>query len=411
MKMSLGNRSRCINAATAPPAEPSYDGFEAGQTQLAERMRILLYKLAPRLFELVDFSNDETFLEPLLFAYTVDPKPMVKLDQILFGYIAEHSRPSEILVYADRRGIVELPRIGYLRTDVKSRELRLVWKGGVKNCILIDGISVLNHGYEMPIVVEDTSIEISRYNHPLLEKFFVDEDGKTVDVDGEHITRRQASNLSKALQIIRQYIPDYYEMILKVTRKIVVYSSERPFSFATLSAHGIAFLNASENDDEVFFIEDLIHQCGHVIFSALTLDPQEVLRIAPNTPLKQLTGDGRDTRNIYSTLHGVFTETWMNRCMDLCCDSGVFSQRQRHELLGRFALILTRFGCDLRNLTVDHIFTWQGQLFLKWFARVYREIVANRYDLLSQFDISNQPYCFSYERFLTSNPPSEEGTS
>src|SRR6266511_2414135 len=139
MKMSLGNRSRCINAATAPPAEPSYDGFEAGQTQLAERMRILLYKLAPRLFELVDFSNDETFLEPLLFAYTVDPKPMVKLDQILFGYIAEHSRPSEILVYADRRGIVELPRIGYLRTDVKSRELRLVWKGGVKNCILIDG--------------------------------------------------------------------------------------------------------------------------------------------------------------------------------------------------------------------------------------------------------------------------------
>ena len=398
-----------MNASIDPVAEPFQEGakeaLEAGQNQLAERMRILLFTLARELFELVDFYDDDAFLNPLLFAYFADPKPALKLTQILFGYIAERSRPAEIPVRTDRRGIVDLPRIGYLRTKIEDEELRLLWKGGLENCVLKHGDRIVEYVYEAPIMVKGTSVEVCRYNHPLLERLFVDEAGDRVDVDVKQITLRQIDNVNKAFQIIRQRLPDYYEQIVTVTKRIVIYSGARPYSFATLSAHGIAFLNASAEDDEVFFIEDLIHQCGHLIFNALTLDPQQFLRVAPSTALKDLTGDERDTRDIYTTLHGVFTAAWMSRCMDRSCDSGLFSPRQRHELLGRFALILTRFGCDLRNLTGKGIFTERGQqLLLSWFARVYCEIVGKRYDLLAQLDISNQPYCFRYESFQMSNP-------
>lgn len=385
-----------------------YEGVEAGQTQLAQRIRILIYKFAPELFELLDFNDDVIFLDPYLFSYFVDPSPLVKLEQILFGYIPVDSRPKEIPVYADQCGIVELPHIGYLRTGVKNKELQLIWKKREEHCTLQDGDTLVEYVQESPTFVENTGIEVCRYNHPLLQKFFINNSKETVDVDVEQITKLHRNHLSKAFRIIQCLLPNYYENILKVTRRIVIYSGHLPFSFATLAAHGIVFLNASEEDDEVFFIEDLIHQCGHVIFSAYTLDPGEVLQINPHMPFKQLTGDERDNRDVYSTLHGVFTETWMNLGLDLCYESCYFSNRQRHEILGRFALILTRFGCDLRSLSSLNIFTEKGQLLLMWFFRVYHEIVNNRYKLLSQLDISTQSYCFNYKNFLLSNPLPEK---
>lgn len=397
--------SPILKTVIDPLAKFFYEGLELGQAQLAERLRIIVYKLAPNLIDLVNFYDDETFLEPLLFAYAVDPEPMVKLEQILFGYIIETSRPTSISVYADRHGVVELPRIGYLRTNNRNRDLQLIWNGGVEKCILTDGERIVEHVFEEPIVVDGTTIEVCRYNHPLLEKFFVDDAGAKVDIDVEHITRQHVDHLGSAFKIIRDQLPFYYEQILKATRRIVIYSGKRPFSFATLSAHGIAFLNASESDDEVFFIEDLMHQCSHVIFSAATLNARDILLVAADTPFKYLTGDERDNRDLYTALHGVFTMAWMNQCMDLCCESGFFSRVQKHELLGRFALMLSRFGGDLFCLTANGIFTEKGYLLLSWFASVYREVVAKRYDLLSQFDISNQPYCFSYQSFLLSNPP------
>ncbi|MDX2245126.1 MAG: hypothetical protein NW224_30985, partial [Leptolyngbyaceae cyanobacterium bins.302] len=273
-----------------------------------------------------------------------------------------------------------------------------------ENCILLDGDTFVEYVQDFPTFVENTCIEVCRYNHPLLQKFFINNSGEKVHVDIEQITHLHINHLSKAFSLIQNLLPDYYEYILKVMRRIVIYSGHLPFSFATLAAHGIVFLNASEDNDEVFFIEDLIHQCGHVIFSAYTLDPEEILQINPNIPLKQLTGDERDNRDVYSILHGVFTEVWMNQCMNLCYESCYFSTRQRHEILGRFALILTRFGCDLRDLSSLNIFTEKGKILLMRFFKVYHEILNKRYKLLSHLDISNQSYCFNYNRFLLLNP-------
>ncbi|MEK7285727.1 MAG: hypothetical protein AAB035_00285 [Nitrospirota bacterium] len=366
----------------------------------------LLYKVNAELFDQLDFDDDNIFLEPLLFAYFTDPHPVIQLEQILFGYIPEETRPKMIHVYANSDGIVELPIVGSLHTSIHNATLRLVWRNGFGNCVLenAEGSSVTIHSRSQPVFAEGTSIEICRYNHPLLERFFVNDAGQRVDVDIENITRLHFSHISCALDLIKGFLPDYYKSILAVTRRIMVYSGKRPFSFATVSAHGIVFLNASKEDNQLFFLEDIIHQCGHIIFSAMTIDPQKIIKIQSHTPLNHLNGDKRDGRDIYTTLHGVFTEAWMNLCLDRGCDSKQFPLFQRHELFGRFALIFTRFGCDLKSLMVSGLFTEQGQQLFNCLTNIYQDIVSRRYNQLSQIKISNQKYCFSRADFLRLNP-------
>ena len=43
--------------------------IEAGYAQIADSMKMLLYKQKSELFERIDFKDDEAFTEPLLFAY------------------------------------------------------------------------------------------------------------------------------------------------------------------------------------------------------------------------------------------------------------------------------------------------------------------------------------------------------
>ena len=70
-----------------------------------------------------------------------------------------------------------------------------------------------------------------------------------------------------------------------------------------------------------------VHQFGHVVFSALTLDVQAYLRVPAATPLARLTGNELDTRDVYSTLHGVFTEAWMSLCLEECYEMPEFTSR------------------------------------------------------------------------------------
>src|SRR5438045_4073317 len=146
-----------MNSVSDRPAIFLDEGLTAGQSQLADRTRTLLSKLAPGVAERLDFGDDETFLEPLLFAYFIDPDPVVELEQILFGYLPESARPAEIPVYADRFGVIELPRIGYLRTNAANRRLRLFWNGSAR---LQDGDEVMHYMHQPALGVSGTSIEV-----------------------------------------------------------------------------------------------------------------------------------------------------------------------------------------------------------------------------------------------------------
>jgi len=93
---------------------------------------------------------------------------------------------------------------------------------------------------------------------------------------------------------MRRATPVLFDALRSVTRRIVLYSADLPNSFATLSAHGVAFLNVKDDNDEVFFVDDLAHQCGHIMFNALTQEKPRFLARTADTPLRDFCRDRED---------------------------------------------------------------------------------------------------------------------
>src|SRR2546426_2901954 len=106
---------------------------------------------------------------------------------------------------------------------------------------------------------------------------------------------------------MRRATPALFDALHAVTRRIFLYNAELPTSFATMSAHGVAFLNVKDDNDEVFFVDDLAHQCGHVLFNALTQEKERFLARPADTPMRDFCHDQEDPRTLYSALHGLFT--------------------------------------------------------------------------------------------------------
>ena len=198
-------------------------------------------------------------------------------------------------------------------------------------------------------------------------------------------------------------MPEFSKYIEQVLRRVLLYRGSKP-SFSSLSAHGMIFLNVPEDANEVFFFEDIAHQAGHVVFSAATLDTGRYLMIRPDTPISVLNDDKNDHRGVYTVLHGLFTEMCMTVAMDRCLRTKTLSGSRRHEMTGRLALILTRFGIDLRGVWGENIFTQEGLNLMNWFMHIYGQVARARFEQLSALNISNQPYCFDYGLFSRDNP-------
>lgn len=378
-----------------------------GSDELAYVTKRLLYKRREDLFDKLDFYDHDIFLEPLLFAYFTGSQSDFELDQILFGYINGKIRPNEIDVYADSRGIVYLPAIGYLRTSEKNQTLRLKFNKQT-NCFSLRRYGEpVNFNFEEIFRLKGTAIELCRSEPLLLDRFFTDPKGNATTVDVETAVSGHAGHIELALEIIQTCCPNYYACILAATKKIIVYTGEHPHSFANIGAHGIAFLNARSECDEVFFVEDIIHQCGHVIFNAITVNKSEYIRIDPMTPLSTFNPNLDYDGAVYGAFHGLFTQTNINECLNTIYERNVFSGRKKHELQGRISDDMKRFRTALAFLDHKEIYTDKGWELYKAFRESYARIFKKRRELIQRLDTSNQPYIFSYEKFSKENPLGE----
>jgi hypothetical protein len=188
------------NRFTVPEAkiiELTQDRIAQGQSQLVDVIKTLVYKTAPSVFDLLNYDDDETFLEPLLFSWFTSNEPCVPLEQILFGYIITDKRPADIEVYADANGIIYLPRLGYLFTNLSNEHLSLSWAGLPTNFFFKHRKGVIAYKFENILWVKETSIEICRTTHPLLNRFFIDGKNEAVPEDC-HIQRGEAELLRYA---------------------------------------------------------------------------------------------------------------------------------------------------------------------------------------------------------------------
>jgi hypothetical protein len=362
----------------------------AGQARLASATRSVVARAAPPLARRLLPLGDQPFLEPLLFAWLEHPSPGMPLEQVLAGY-ADGEQETPLALEPDGRAYV--PRVGWIRPATAAADLRLRREGGAwsvrdgdrRIAATIDSLPAVGDGIEMHAAPP-----------ALLAPLLGAESSRAASADARE------PQVARAFALMRELAPDLWSDVRTAVRGVVVFEAEGLNSFASPAAHGLAFVNAALGADEVFFLEDLAHQCGHVVFSAQTLDKEECFEIDPETKLGTLTGV-EDPRSLYVALHGIVTEAAMVRCLDAALTAGVFAGRQRHELIGRLGFALMRFANDLANLAHPAVFSARGRRLYSGCREAFADVLARRAELIRGLDLSGHPYNFSYAAFAARN--------
>lgn len=376
-----------------------YNNFDNCQEAVIDSLKLLLYQRHENIFDRIDFENDAIYQEPLLFAYITQSNDDW-LDSIIYGY--EKIPKDKISVFSNNKGIIYIPQIGYFYTDRFSQKLYL--EKNNENFIIKD-----DNNFEVffkfePLFFLDENIELIKTQHPLLESLFKNNSETVVDVKIDEIYYKHIEHFNVALEKIKETSNEYFNLIKKAVKKVIIYNGE-PYSFAAIQAHNMIFLNANTNDNEIFFLDHILHEGAHVIFNTLTYNSKMDLFTVPfKTQLSTITKDESDHGELYGRFHGMFTQSNINQCMEICIEKNVFEGRQHKELLGRFSSNMKRFKSGIDKFNISGLYQEEGKKWYNFFSKRYNEIYDRKKDLINSYNVSNQPYVFSYEVFDKTNP-------
>ncbi len=361
------------------------------QISLADTIRMAIYQENEVLFDLLDYENDILFLEPNCFCYflsDIDSENRMSLEQTLFGYIAEEKRPSKIAVKTDIFGLVDLPNLGYIRAN----PFEVLWLSSqeVKQRLIPNEF------------VKDSKIRLCL--HPTDHLSY--QEGVLFDESVEKSLAKHQAKLEEAIHFFQNQVSDFWQLIASVNNQFVVFSSHNHNSFASISNHGTAYFNIeNKQKSPIFFIDDIAHQCGHVIFNVLTLESTKFLKVSKDYPLKGFSTNSQENRGAYGAFHGLFTYTTILYSLDKVLKSGIlFDKKQRHEALGRMGFYMHKFCLDLQLMNNPEILTRDGLAYHKQFLDGYNTILLEYGKELALLDYSNQPYTFQYDLFNDLNP-------
>lgn len=379
-------------------------------TIIIDSIKLILYKRYPSIFDELDFEDDEIYLEPILFA-GLNSKLNVDVNNLLWGLKNINSRPFSVEMPTDKNGVLYLPTIGYFFTSFPNESVELSFED---KYILKQCGKHIDFKLENIIKIHD-HFEVVTHPIYLLDEHFFDEFGTTIPVEITAITKKHLSDLTTALDCIQKYVPSWYSLLKFATRKLVIFNdqSEKRNSFATQSVHGCAFFNAFQKEyNEVFFIEDIAHQCGHVIFNAYLSSKPPIFRADKNIDI-YMEGERdiyNEPRALYVMIHAMYTYESIFTCFNACLEGGIFEGHKKHELKGRLTFTLLKFKRDLELLSeVDQegkniYLTEEGLLLIGQFKKSYEMCIANWGIDLVSINLENQPYNFSYSKFLEINP-------
>lgn len=360
------------------------------QISLADTIRMAIYQEDETLFDLLDYENDTLFLEPTCFCYflsDIGSENKISLEQTLFGYIAEEKQPKEITLKADLFGLVNLPNLGYIRAK-PNEILALSWQEIKQNLIPNQ-------------FVKNSTIRLCL--HPT--DHLACQEGVLFNESVEQSLAKHQSQLVEATIFFQNNLPDFWKLIENFTREFVVFSSPNHNSFAGVMQQGTAYFNIENRQKSaVFFIDDIAHQCGHIIFNVLTLETNKFLKVAKDHPLNGFSLNPQESRGVYSAFHGLFTYTTILHSLDNALKSNTLDEIQCHETLGRMGFYMNKFYADLKLMNNTDILTEEGLGYHRQFAECFNTIFQEYGKKLTLFDYSNQPYIFQYDLFQILNP-------
>ena len=367
------------------------------KTTIIDTIKLLIFKENKLLAEKVNFDNNNIFLEPLLFSYFNGKKenliPKEALEEILQGYFVKKEK-IKIKYSFNKIGIAYVPSVGYFKKgdSVPFEDIKLIFNTGIElvKHKIIHLRYVFRDFNEQPI--EERKITISK---------------ELVEVHEE--------SLSIAFSYIKKYTPNHYNLIEQCCKKVVLFKTnpENTNSFATINAHGMAFFNVFQKEyDEVFFVDDIAHQTGHIIMTTLTFKRKDYFLIDENLNIKSIANNPKEYRSFYILFHALYTYYTTILCLDNCISNNCFDRRQTHEAKARIGFYLIKYNLDLRKLyKLANYYGGFAKILSKNAIPVFKT-VNNKYlnmeekwrNVVKKFNYDNQPYNFTYKKFTKLNP-------
>jgi len=287
------------------------DQLEEGQGMFCDSIKTALYQEDQSIFEQLDFYNDVIFLEPMLFRYCTQKEAKTSKEQFIFGYYNKKHRPISFEVQTNGKGVIYLPNYAYLKTGIPNRSLRLNYDIKTESVLLKKEKEVINFEFEsleyLEIIPEvEITSSIDCYSAELISAWprvsqkAID---KVLYEDSVNVNLFKSA-IEEAFRLLKTYFIDEFERYASTTRRIVLFSSSELRNFATRESHGTIYLNVNKASSVAFFLEELIHQCSHTIFNAMTCDTQTFFLVNCDLPVGDFI-EGYDFRTLYSALHGL----------------------------------------------------------------------------------------------------------
>ncbi len=346
-------------------------------------IKILIYKEFRKAFDKIDFENDDIYLEPLLFSYFNSKKdnlfPKETITEILQGYYIQKEK-HKIKYSFNRNEIAYIPQVGYFKKGEEA----------------ID-----------EYILDNGDFEVIKEVHPTQEKYFVEfYKGHIVNQSPKHnsVWKSSYQELFNAIDIIKKYIPDFYKELVFANKKIYLHDNPKILNFTTIETLGMLYFYVIGDNNLIYFIEELIHQGSHNYLYYVVHNRKDYFKIdVDNFVMRDFTKQQWDYRTIYGAFHGLFTVTQRVVYFDKLLVQKMFSGREKHELLGRFADQFSRFRTGLELLDFDKVYTKKG-------IELYNELdtkcesILEKYGMLkNEFDLSNRDLDFRYEDFCKLN--------
>lgn len=372
--------------------------FESCLDTVIESIKVLLYKRHPFIFERINFQCDEIYQEPILYAYLsqLDDK---WLDSILYGY--EKNRKERIDVFTNKQGIVYIPKVGYFKTEVHQTTLCLEHRDEKYRLLDINNNDV-QFEFE-PICIINNGVELVKALHVLLENSLDNKKDEMLNTDMGTIYPNLIDYFNNAFEIIKRYYSDYYSLLQSNVKKVMLFEGNIN-SFASMQMHNMIFLNVNTSDSLIFFLDHILHEGAHVLFNTFTFNTKdELFKIPYNSFMSEFTGNPLDTGELYERFHGLFTQFNINFCMNICIREKVFKLEEKHELLGRFVSNMKRFKLGVEKFNIESMYLEEGMEWYKLFSNIYIKLYTLNSETINCYDVSNQPYVFSYEIFKKTN--------
>lgn len=341
--------------------------------------------------------DEHALLDPLLVACTSQSPPAMALSQCTWGLLPPGLRAHALRVKAFEDGRVLLPGLGVFEAVAPEATVTVR---------MVEGDPRLDEYPEARVcpLPEVEGLSVYPHRHPFLRPFIERHGDHYACTRVSEATRHNVGALAEALRLLASTDRCLHAELLRDTRLVIILEHRAVPSMAVLPFHGAVLLSVRGHESPLFFVEELVLHGSRVTFSKVIADWPAFLAVPYPTPLRALGVDDHDPRCVGDAFHGNYALMRTLMAFESLLDHSVLRGHFRHELLGRIALALHRFGEGLSLVDHPGLYTEQGLVLHRAMSGTHARLLGRLGGLLRVLDVADQPAVFEYQRFLARNP-------